>query len=362
MSSSRSLRSLHELLVPFVLASLLPLLSACSDPGAKITGRVLFDGEPVAKASVSAYLNEGDFGGGQPYLVSETASDGRFVLATGKGKFYIVARKTEYVMGRERVLKGRPSGEPVSPAMGKELEIHLKSVEEGEYSPDPGTFATGKVESSPGSVKGAFVYAYDASRGITAGPTFVTKARVGEDGRFRLALREGSYDIVAMKKESGSEVGPLTGGGLRGEYGANPVVVKKGEVTELGTLQLVPPDPAKVGDLSKRGGVAGSGYVITGMVLLEDGGPAGGVYVMAYGDERMVGRPESISDTTGEDGSFTLFLPGPGIYHLGARESIGGPLAPGELTGSYEGTPDHSVHLQEKGRVGDVRIIVREKW
>ncbi len=206
------------------------------------------------------------------------------------------------------------------------------------------------------------MYAYDASRGITAGPTFVTKARVGEDGRFRLALREGSYDIVAMMKESGSEVGPLTGGGLRGEYGANPVAVKKGEVAELGTLQLVPPDPAKVGDLSKRGGVAGSGYVITGMVLLEDGGPAGGVYVMAYGDGRMVGRPESISDTTGKDGSFTLFLPGPGKYHLGARESIGGPLAPGELTGSYEGTPDNSVYLQEKGTVGDVRIIVREKW
>lgn len=362
MFSLRFLPSYRDPLLAGFVTLMFHGILACAPGGDTITGRVLHDGRPVAGASVSAYLNEGDFGGGQPFITSETGKDGRFVLHTGRGAFYVVVRKTEILSGRERVLRGRAEGEPVTPDNDREIVITLKSVGEGDYLPDPGTFVTGRVTNQNGSVEGTFVYAYETSGEIASGPSFEAKTAVGDAGYFRLALKEGSFFIVAMKKESGSEVGPMSGSGLRAEYGTGPVVIKKGHVIDVGTLDLKHPDPEKLQDLSKRSGLAGSGYVVRGKVLLEDGGSAPGVFVMAYGDGRMVGRPESISGRSDATGSFILYLPGPGRYFLGARESIGGPLSPGELTGAYEGSPDHSLSVTEKTNVHDMRIIVREKW
>ncbi len=129
----------------------------------------------------------------------------------------------------------------------------------------------------------------------------------------------------------------------------------------MGVLELKRPDPLKAKRGSKMDELKNSGYVITGLVSRESGEPAERMYVMAYADRRMIGRPDSISRPTDERGVFTLFLPGPGKYYIGARESIGGPMSPGELSGKYEGTPDYSIDLTEMMRIDDLQIVVREK-
>jgi len=87
-----------------------------------------------------------------------------------------------------------------------------------------------------------------------------------------------------------------------------------------------------------------------------------GVYLFAYLDSRMVGKPTYISDPTGEDGGYRLNLGSGGTFFLGARSAFGGPLEPGEWVGTYDTVPDHRAEI-EAGRVRQLeKIEVREVW
>ena len=87
-----------------------------------------------------------------------------------------------------------------------------------------------------------------------------------------------------------------------------------------------------------------------------------GIYVFAYMDSRMVGKPTYISAPTGSDGNYRLFLGTGGRYYLGARSTYGGPLEPGEWVGTYDVVADHGVRITSGASAELEDIVVREVW
>jgi len=70
--------------------------------------------------------------------------------------------------------------------------------------------------------------------------------------------------------------------------------------------------------------------------------------------------PAYKSNRTGPDGKYSIAFERPGRYYIGARDSVGGPMEPGDMAGVYEGTDDNSVELSDGETLGDIDITLRE--
>jgi len=349
----------------WIAAGCLALLLAagCSRGQGALEGKVVMDGAPAPAAEVQVFVKAGAERSGTPFLTGSTRDDGSFTLPLPAGNYYLVARKTVLRDGRDRAYKGEPPGNPVTLQGGESVRgivIRLSEMSSGGFLPQEGTGVKGIVVSGGKPARDAYVYAYPDNVGTLRGPSYVAFARTGEDGRFALALREGTFRVVARDKGGENETGVMTGEGKTSEGILVPL--PGGTTRDLGEISLRPPDEAKRLRRAEGGGQEKAAAEVRGIVLRDDGTPGAGVYVMAYGDHRMIGRPFAISGRTGADGAFTLRLPKAGKYYLGARSEYGGPVSPGEWVGTYDGSPDHGLEVREGARREDVRIRVVEKW
>jgi hypothetical protein len=353
---------------PRVLVFLLALPALLAFPGCSsrpgvVEGQVLVEGAPAAGAEVQAFVRSGEERSGTPFATGTSREDGSFSLPLPAGKYFLVGRKTVRKDGRDRSYKGEYAGNPVAVAAGKAsggLVVTLAEMSSGGFVPREGTGVKGIVASGGKPAAGAFVYAYPDNVGTVRGPAFAAFARTGDDGRFVLALREGSFLVVARDKGGENETGAMTGEGKTGE--GIPVRLSAGETKDVGRIALHAPDEGKRNLRSGRGGQEAAAAEVRGTVVRDDGSPGAGVYVMAYGDHRMIGRPFAISGRTGADGAFALRLPRAGKYYLGARSEFGGPVSPGEWVGTYDGAPDHGVAVRQGEVVAGIRVRVSEKW
>jgi hypothetical protein len=348
--------------LPAFLLALLAVAGCSPRPGT-VEGKAAIDSAPAAGAEVQAFVRSGEERSGTPFATGTAREDGTFALSLPAGRYYLVVRKTVRQGGRDRAYKGEFPGNPVTGAAGRTasgIVVPLAEMSSGGFTPREGTGVTGVVSSAGKPAAGAFVYAYPEDAGTARGPAYSAFARTGEDGRFSLALREGAFLVVARDKGGENETGAMTGGGRTGE--GLPVRLAPGETKDLGRIALRAPDERKRRLRSERGGQEGAAAEIRGTVVRDDGSPAPGVVVMAYGDHRMIGRPFAISGRTGKDGAFALRLPKGGKYHLGARTESGGPVSPGEWVGTYDGTPDHSVTARQGEVLEGIRLRVSEKW
>lgn len=356
--------------VPVFLALLLlcalPIaLLACSPRAGSVQGTVAIAGDPAPGAEVQFFVKAGEERSGTPFAVVSAGEDGGFRADLPPGDYHVVARRTLREGGRERVYKGEYPGNPVRlPAGGKVggLRIALSEMTAGGFVPSEGTWAAGTVTSGGKPLRDAYVYAYPEEAGTVRGPSFVAFGRTDPEGRFRLALREGTYRIVARRKGGESEAGAMEPSGLSGGDEGRKVVLAPGEGKEVGAIALHPAREEKRRERAAAGGQERAQAEIAGTVVGPDGRPVPGVLVMAYEDHRMIGRPYAISGRTGSDGTFTLRLPRPGKFYLGARSEFAGPVSPGEWVGTYDGTPDHSVEVARGGRKAGLTIPVAEKW
>jgi hypothetical protein len=342
---------------------ILLVLSGCSRNTGTVEGKITAGGIGAPAAEVQFFVRAGEERSGQPFAVGTAGGDGSFRMELPAGTYYVVARRTAREGGRERTYKGEYSGNPVPVAAGGKVEgidVPLAEMSSGGFVPQEKTGVTGAVTSAGRPVPDAYVYAYPEEAGTVRGPAYVAFARTDGSGRFRIPLREGAYRIVARRKGGENETGAMKAEGETG--GGSSVTLAAGATKDVGTIAL---HAAK--EETRRLRVAAGGQEtaraeIRGMVERDDGSPGAGVYVMAYADHRMIGRPFAISGKTGEDGSFVVYLPKPGKFYVGARSEYGGPLSPGEWVGTYDGTPDHSLEIGEGETKKGIRIRVVEKW
>jgi hypothetical protein len=207
-------------------------------------------------------------------------------------------------------------------------------------------------------VQGAHIYAYtDYSKNLIGVADHVSKGSA-DDGSYQLKLEPGEYYMVARKRASGANYGPIVTGDLydhRFEQKVfqvlEGVILKKDfEVEKLSEPMFF--QIFTQGQKETRTG-------IRGRIFDEDGEPVQGAFATAYGTSNMKRLPDFASTLTADDGSFTLYLPSGGKWYIGARSHARAAPEPGEPVGRYAGSDDHSLLLTENSFMEGIKIILR---
>ena len=202
---------------------------------------------------------------------------------------------------------------------------------------------------------GASVFAYRRQSANFLGPADFASAPSERDGSYLIDLVEGSYWLVARKRASGSDAGPLVPGDLQRIHPGNPAAVAPGAFT------VVDLDLDEMRDLmfSRTGPRGPTATGIRGRITDESGAPVAWVFAIAYTSADMRRVPDFTSAMTAADGRFVIYLPAGGRYWLGARKHIRDKPAPGEPFGLYEGSPGHAVEVATGSFADDIDIVLR---
>jgi hypothetical protein len=199
---------------------------------------------------------------------------------------------------------------------------------------------------------GATVYAY-RRLSEPLGPADFAGTPSGRDGAYVIDLVEGSYWLVARKRFSGSDAGPLVPGDLQSIHADNPATSPAGFTGRPG-----PGGDARPDVLARRP-ARPDGTGIRGRITDEAGAPVAWVFAMAYTGPDMRRVPDFTSAMTAEDGRYVIFLPAGGRYWVGARKHIREKPAEGEPFGLYDGAPDHAVEVATGSFVDGIDIVLR---
>lgn len=205
-------------------------------------------------------------------------------------------------------------------------------------------------------LEGASLYIYQSGMDLY-GPAFAVSEVSDSDGRYSLELPDGDYVVVARKRTDGTETGPVIAGDNRSEF---LQVSVRGGVVDLAISA-----PLKIGDQRNfTGDVEVSKTGLAGTITDSDGQPAEGTRVHVYDHVQMSERPKYVSEKSGPDGRYLVYLPAGGTYYLAARDKFGGPPKLGDLYGRYDkGTIEPSAVVVEEGQVlRDVDITVTKVW
>jgi len=210
----------------------------------------------------------------------------------------------------------------------------------------------GRLSRDGRPLAGASVYAYRSSARNFLGPAdFASEPSLG-DGTYFIDLVSGSYYVLARKRQSGGNSGPLTTGDLHSLNPLSPVAVPVTGVVKLDLELKILEDPMLLRFSAERSTEQG----VRGVIVDGEGRPVPWVFAMAYDSSDMKRMPDHTSTMTGTDGSFVIYLPAGGRYWLSARKNIREKPLPGEPFGLYEGSADHSVDVDPGAFVANIRI------
>ena len=352
---------------PMTALLLLGLLSACTpDNESGLNGQLLFQDQPLAAAQVEIYLKADKDRSVQPFVVATTDTEGRYSVSLPEGHYFVIGKKRESTdEGRTRMLMAESPANPhqVFEVMTQVPSFNLHEMgREGLPIADASTGVSGQITYKGEPVARAFVYIYTETDTGLVGPSYGEAIQTDKDGSFTINLPSGRYYLVARKRADGSRSGALSPGDLNVHYPGNPVEVRSGERLVLVDFSLAEVD-AKVHAQRQADGVfAKTDTMLHGQIVDSDGQSVSDVYVFAYLDSRMVGKPVHMSVPTDIDGQFELFLSDGGTYYIGARSAFGGPLEPGEWVGTFDGEPDHRVTITRGANDDLGSIIVKEFW
>jgi len=342
------------------------LIGCTQESGSGLSGRLLFQDQPLARAQVEIYLKADKDRSIQPFAVGITDAAGSYRIELPPGRYFVIGKQRgEGADGRTRMLMADAPGNPFAVARGLTAvpAFNLREMgREGGLANAADSGISGQLSADGQSLDRAFVYVYSETGSGLIGPSYGEAVQADAEGRFRINLPAGRYHLAARRRIDGGRSGELGPGDLNGNYPGNPVEVRAGEQLQLGAFPLEVIDPAVRAQRQARGTFAVTGTTLTGQVLDAQGEPVSGVHVFAYLDSRMVGKPVHISAPSDERGKFQLHLGEGGTYFIGARSKYGGPLEPGEWVGTFDGRPDHAITL-ERGTLRSLgTLTVREVW
>lgn len=343
-----------------LLICLLWLIAACTPvpPPAPalvtVAGKVSSHQAPAAGIRISAYPVESpSLANAAPFVSSPTTAEGRFRLELPAGEYYFLARGEGLFS-----FYGR---NPVAVAPPGVTEMNLGLVAEAAPPPAAEPFVTtgvtGIVLHDGQPLAGATVYVYTDLGSRLKGMGYVMAGPTDADGTFEAALPAGTYYLLARQRQGSSSVGPLRAGDFIGYYTGNPLSVRDGEVVRVAIPMFEVPEKVEQMAESLFGATA-----VHGRILDRAGQPVPGVRVVLYSDPRMLDRPQYVSQPTGADGAYVLSFPFGGTYYLAARDTLGGAPGPGDLYGTYDGSPDHSLRLDTGEVARGIDIIVEQMW
>jgi hypothetical protein len=213
---------------------------------------------------------------------------------------------------------------------------------------------TGSLTFQDKPLEGAYVYAYRSFSTNLLGPADFASAPSASNGEYGIELVKGAYYIVARKRATGDNTGPIVAGDLYSVHSSNPVTVRDGKYAMIDLELVKMKDPMFFQSMSR----AETNIGIKGRIVDGEGRPVPWVFAMVYSTSDMKRIPEYTSVMTDADGTFAIFLPKGGTYWLAARKNIREKPVSGEPYGLYAGTPDHSILVPDGGFVEGVTITL----
>lgn len=191
--------------------------------------------------------------------------------------------------------------------------------------------------------EGVYIYVYRRGADPHGPAEVILPAPTTADGTFSVELPPGEYTIVARKRSNQDNAGPLSPGDQRSD--PVDVTVSRGGMAKT-TLALNVKDDAEL-----RAFVPPREWTtsISGTVRDADGKSISGARVHIYTYVQMSERPKYVSERTGPDGKYVVFLPKGGTYYLAARDRFGGPPRIGDLYGRYD-----------EGSINPTGVVVRD--
>jgi hypothetical protein len=156
-------------------------------------------------------------------------------------------------------------------------------------------------------------------------------------GRFTIQLDPGSYYIGAIKRVFADKLGPPETGDYflpvhdtRGNY--RIIAVKNNSTTGIGTIKGIRRYSANLAVYE------GTPTVIEGRIIKASGEPVKNMYVLAYIDSSMRGRPSFVSTPSDSEGRYQLRVDKGRTFYLKVRDIIaGGRPQAGKLVGVFGG-------------------------
>jgi hypothetical protein len=161
--------------------------------------------------------------------------------------------------------------------------------------------------------------------------------RVDSTGRFTVQLDAGSYYIGAIKRFSAGKLGPPEIGDYflpvhdtRGNY--RVITVKNNSTTNIGTIKGIQRYSAELAAYK------GPLTVIEGRIATASGEPVKNMYVLAYTDPSLRGRPSFVSTSSDSEGRYQLRVDKGRTFYLKVRDIYaGGKPQAGKLVGVFGG-------------------------
>ncbi|HEY6000421.1 MAG TPA: hypothetical protein VI078_14125 [bacterium] len=266
-------------------------------------------------------------------VVATAGADGRAALALAPGNWYLSAAAPG--------LFGWYGSNPIQVRAGETLDIAVPAVPAGGAPavaavPAGGESVAGAVTGEAGPVGGADVAFYlDASTQFR-GPGYL-EVRTDERGGFEARVSPGRYWLIVRRRSGQQPFGPLEVGDVFGFYPGNPLEVRAGERLDL----RLP----TVAVLKKSGWSAPSALRVRLSGTIRDAAdrPLAGYRAFLHEKAAMLGKPEFVSEPSGPDGRYIIWVDREGFFYLGARAEVGRSREAREVIGLYRGAPDHAV-------------------
>jgi hypothetical protein len=341
---------------------------------ATIEGIVITPDGPLADSQVLAYPDFTSMASDLNSTASQPGpKPGQFQLELKPGKYYFIARGTQ---NNSRYY----SYHGLNPLTVEEdyLWLPFFAVQSSliEYSAGP-TGIGGAVLYKGEPLRSGAVSVYPLSSPNFRGMGLLTNS-LDADGRFWFDLEPGPYVVIARKRMSGTNMGPLQKGDLFCYAEANPVTVQPSRSSELeifcyprddlnSFLENSQQDPrgrrenrrrtaslyeTELDDASAkiREDLLKKPVLVSGTVKDLSGKPMRGLYVTAYPAEQfplfqmyVIRLITDYMTKTDEYGRYRLDLEAGKTYYLVARQKIGEAPDHLEYYGLYEGNANHSL-------------------
>jgi len=341
----------------FIMLTCLVMLSCSKGSEKLVKGRVVYNNSPVYDCEISVFLKEEKDKTIPPIKVVATDENGFFTLTLKKGNYYLNARKRLEQNGEVLMLVG--DTKKVTVERDTDIgEWQLYSKKDAQIF-GKGTGISGIVKGYSDYSK-VRIYVYKNTNTNLRGPDYFKESKILQNGAFTIDIPEGSY-YIAVRERAKNIAGPLSENDKSAVYQKNPVIVKKGSYTVLEKITLTKVDKERLSGVINKGILNIDGPVISGQIIKSDGRPAKKVYVLAYENQEMIGKPVSVSLPSDNNGNFKLILPDEGKYYIGARSKLGGPVEPGELVGTYTGSYDKAIYLKRGDKL-NIKLEVHEVW
>lgn len=339
---------------PLVLLLLLVVSSPRIALAAQVAGKLTLETRGIAGVRLFAWpLSTLTLSGEAPHRSAPTGEDGRYLLELPPGEYWLLAEgKDHYAFyGRNPVMV---------PPQGL-TDINIGLLPRDLPLPDGkgamvATGVYGRVSADGKGLEGATVYLYPDLTSQLKGMG-LAMAVTGPEGLFEVEAPAGTYYLLVRHRRGQQVTGPLRAGDFVGYCAGNPLKVLEGKVLRVAVPAFQVPARVETRPESLFGTTS-----IRGRIIDKAGKPVAGVRALVYEDPKMLNRPLHLSQPTGADGLFILSLPHGGTWYLGARNTLGGAPAPGDLIGTFDGRPDHAVVVENGKELGGIDIVMEEMW